>query len=353
MTITVSAPGKVHLTSAHIVVYGKPAILCSIGLRTYVSISEKKLAGKIVIKNEVLHLEEKVTADELIKEAKNAMLVWDIFRKTNDLKKLKSLIQNPQNFVKIALGETLLSLKKDLKDVVITIKSDVPRGANFGGSASVAAAICASLFTYFKKDLDKEKINALVYQIERIAHGNPSGGDNTVIVYGGLLWFRKETEFLKLFQNLQFREAPKFLIVNSGKPEESTAEMVGMVAKLFHSRPKYAETIFNQMEKFKKEYLLGLRKNDLEEMIRITKNDVRFLAKLGVVSDQTKKIISNLEELGAGVSVSGGAGKKKGSGALIVLAKDYKTVKEYCIKSKLQFFEVQFQTEGVRIEHGA
>lgn len=350
MTITVSAPGKVHLTSAHIVVYGKPALLCSIGLRTYVSISEKKLSGKISIENEVLHLEEKVTSEELIKEAKNAMLVWESFRKTNDIKKLKDLIQNPQNFVKIALGETLLSLKSDLKDVVITIKSDVPQGANFGGSASVAASICGSLFTYFKKDLDKEKINALVYQIERIAHGNPSGGDNTVIVYGGLLWFRKETEFLKLFQNLEFRDSPKFLIVNSGKPEESTAEMVTKVAKLFHSRPKYTETIFNQMENFKKEYLLALRKNDLAEMIRVTRQDVRFLAKLGVVSDQTKKIISDLEELGAGVSVSGGAGKKKGSGALIVLSKDYKPIKEYCTKNKLEFFDVEFQTEGIRVE---
>ncbi|MCL5675530.1 MAG: hypothetical protein M1120_00185, partial [Patescibacteria group bacterium] len=138
--ITVSAPGKVHLTSAHIVVYGKPALLCAINLRVTVSIKNENHQGKIIISSNIfkdaLTLENK-KIKTFTAQAKKS---WEEYGKTNNIELIKPLTE-PAGFVKIIIGETLAYLKKDLKDVEININSQVPLGANFGGSASVSAAL--------------------------------------------------------------------------------------------------------------------------------------------------------------------------------------------------------------------
>lgn len=349
--IKVSAPGKVHLTSAHIVVYGKPAILCAVDLRVVVSIEEKKQKGKIIIKSNFFDKDIKTNNKEIIEYTKLARDSWVKFSKTNRIEEIKSLTK-PDNFVKITIGETLLFLKKEISDLIITVDSQVPVGANFGGSASVSTAICGAIFTYFGLELDKEKIYQVVYETEKRAHGNPSGGDPAVIIYGGLLWFRKETEFIKLFNNLTFPKFPDFLIVNSGKPEESTGEMVSLLRKLVNKRPKYVNKIFDKLESLKKLFITALSNNAQKAMIAIMKEDVRWLYKLDLVSENTKQIIKDLEEMGAGVSVSGACGRKSGSGALIVLNDDKNKIIKYCQLKNYQYYEICFGVEGVRVENG-
>src|SRR3990170_4500579 len=58
LMISVSAPGKVHLTSGHIVVYGKPALLASIGLRTVSTIKAQKNQQKVEIFSPTLNLKQ-------------------------------------------------------------------------------------------------------------------------------------------------------------------------------------------------------------------------------------------------------------------------------------------------------
>ncbi len=349
--IKVSAPGKVHLTSAHIVVYGKPAILCTVDLRVYVSIEEKIQNGKIVIRSNFFDKVIETDSKEIIEYTKLAQKKWLTFSQTNNIEEIKSLT-NPDNFVKIAIGESLLYLKKEISDLIITLDSHVPVGANFGGSASVSAALCGAIFKYFSHDLNKEQIYQIIYETEKRAHGNPSGGDPAVIIYGGCLWFRKETEFIKLFKNLQFANFPKFLIVNSGKPEESTAEMVHLLRKIVNKRSKYTNVIFDKMESLKKKFIIALNTNNQKELISVMNQDVRLLMKLGVVSDKTKVIIKELEELGAGVSVSGACGRKNGSGALIVLTDNHDKIIQYCKYKQLDYYDIGFGVEGVRVENG-
>lgn len=349
--ISVSAPAKIHLTSAHIVVYGKPALLCSINLRAKASIKSKKNSGKIKIIAKDLLEEASLSGEEIIAKTQKARLLWEEFSQTNNVSLLKNTNQNKINLIIYALGETLLFLNKELKDVEIELSSQIPIGGKFGSSASVAAAVCGSVFSYLGVGLDLEKINRVVYEVEKKIHGFPSGADNTVVVYGGLLWFRKETEFLKLFQKITVPVMPKFTIVNSGIPEESTGEMVSLVRKLFTKRPKYTEKIFHEMENLKKHFLNHLYTNSQSGLMALMKKDERNLEKLGVVSEQTKLIIRDLEALGASVGVSGAAGRKAGSGALVVLSPNEEKIKEYCRRRNLAFYDVSFQAEGLRREN--
>ncbi len=331
------------------VVYGKPALLCTINLRVFATIAEQKKNDKIIVTGNFFKDQLSFTNQEIKNYTQEVKNKWEEYKKTNNISLIKPFTET-SHFLQIIIGETLNFLKKDLTGVEITINSQVPMATNFGGSASVSAALAGAIFKYFGQALDKEKIYEVVYETEKRAHGNPSGGDPAVIIYGGLLWFRRETEFLKLRQNLSFPKFPQYLIINSGRPQESTAEMVHEVGKLYHQRPKYTEKLMNQMEKLKKEYLLALKNNQTEELIRIARADVRLLYKLGAVSEKTMVMIRDLENMGAGVSVSGAGGKKANSGALIVLAQDCAKIREYCQTKKLQIFECDFQTEGVKEE---
>src|SRR3989344_1158171 len=70
-----------------------------------------------------------------------------------------------------------------------------------------------------------KRVLEIAYKGEKFFHGNPSGGDLAVVLEGGLLWFRKEFEFLKMFVRLPFmphRNIKQFVLINSGKPAEAT-----------------------------------------------------------------------------------------------------------------------------------
>jgi hydroxymethylglutaryl-CoA reductase len=73
----------------------------------------------------------------------------------------------------------------------IEVYSEIPRAMGLGGSAAVAVAIIRALDRHFKLDLSNDQVNALAYQCECVAHGTPSGIDNTVATFGQPLIYRK------------------------------------------------------------------------------------------------------------------------------------------------------------------
>jgi len=74
----------------------------------------------------------------------------------------------------------------------VEVKSYLPVGAGLGSSAAYGVSLVSSLLTFFnhiEKDKFKEKdtlklINDWAFIAEKIAHGNPSGIDNSVSTYG-------------------------------------------------------------------------------------------------------------------------------------------------------------------------
>ena len=81
MSLTVSAPGKIHLLGEHTVVYGKPALLASINKRLYVGIKSQESRIKnnkeIIIKN--------TEKDSLVRQA------ISVFQKAFSINKLPPL----------------------------------------------------------------------------------------------------------------------------------------------------------------------------------------------------------------------------------------------------------------------
>src|SRR4029077_7481083 len=89
---------------------------------------------------------------------------------------------------------TLDRLHKSPPDLNIEVTSTIPFASGFGSGAAVAAALIRELSAALGKPLDGDELNGLVYEVETMHHGTPSGIDNTVIVKNAPVYFIKGQE---------------------------------------------------------------------------------------------------------------------------------------------------------------
>lgn len=315
MTITVSAPAKIHLLGEHAVVYGKPALLASIDKRIYVRIKNKESR----IKNNIII--DSSYGDKLIKES-------------------------------IKVFQRAFSMDR-IPPIEIEVTSQIPVGSGLGSSAAVAAATIGALMKSVKNIWNQVRINELTYEVEKIAHGNPSGADNTTVIMGGLVWYRREFDFLKSIWSLPVSsyKIPLFFLIDSGRPEESTKEMVGHVAKLYSRNKNKMEGLLNDQEFRTKKLLLALRSGNMSDMEDAIKSGERNLEKMQVVGDQTKKIIREVEKSGGAAKICGAGGRKKGSGIILCYHPQKEMIPKVAGKYKLPLYPVALGGEGIRLEN--
>jgi len=305
--ISVSAPGKIHLLGEHTVVYGKPALLAAVGLRITVTICHPRGGLR--------------------------------FAPQDNINKLKKII------------EPIVNKKLDLKTIPpyeISIISDIPVGAGLGSSAAVSVAYITALLIFLKVKWDLNLINNLAYEAEKIFHGNPSGGDNTTVVYGGLISYTKGKPIQPLSLSITPKLAKNFVLINTGKPQETTKEMVEIVrVKREAERVKF-QKIFDNQEKLVKELLFVIKTANEKDFIRIIREGEKNLERIGVVSHYVKSIIKQIEKSGGAGKICGGGGKTKGTGILLCYHPK-KTVIEKIAKSlNLPYFSVALGVEGLK-----
>jgi mevalonate kinase len=311
--ITISVPSKVHLLGEHAVVYGKPAFLGAIDKRILVTISSSKT--------------KQIKVDQkYIKEVKKLLEILE--RKIKQQTKLKVI-----------------------EPYSIKINSQVPVGFGLGSSAAIAAGFTAALLSFFKIPWSKKSVFDIAYVGEKFFHGNPSGGDLAAVIEGGFLWFRKEFEFLKTFTSFTFKphkNIKQFILINSGKPEESTREMVEKAAKTKTAFPKKVQSLFNSQEELTKRMVVSFKDGDEENLINCIKFGEQNLEKLGVVGKKAQSLIRSIEKLGGAAKITGAGGVKDGSGMLLVYHKDVERLFNYVKQNKLEALKIQIGEEGLR-----
>lgn len=214
------------------------------------------------------------------------------------------------------------------KGLRVEIESEIPVGAGLGSSAAVAAAVITTVRDYLGKPVNsKEEMFNLVMECEKLAHGNPSGIDAAVVVYGGLIAYTKG----RPIEKLDINKPLELLLVDTGKPIESTREMVELVARA-RNREDLIEQIGKLSLKVKNELVLG---NDIDELLD---NNGCLLEELGVVGERAKELSNKLRKFGASVKVTGAGGVKEGSGMLLVRHKDFEIVRTYLESKKIRYY---------------
>lgn len=307
--VKVSAPGKIILTGEHSVVYGYPAILASVDKRLSVQI--QKSTKSLTVAPAFAH--------GFVKKGMR------IFEKAVDGK-----------------------INRNLR---VKFESNILIGRGMGSSAATSVSLAAALLKYFRNEWNLKEINSVAYEMEKLHHGNPSGGDNTTSTYGGFLWFRKESEKFKIFSEINIKKKiPRLFLVDSGKPKETTKDMVFFVKDLYKKNPKKIEKILCELGDITNLFLKYLLKEERVSFPGLLRENEHMLEKLGVVSSSTKKVIRKIEDIGGSAKISGAGGKTGASGVIIAYHSNPVRLKSLAKNLGLNIFGLKLGKGGVKLE---
>jgi mevalonate kinase len=352
--IEISVPGKIHLMGEHAVVYGKPAILAAIGVRCYLTLEKTKRADTLELISNSYEAQETLSKRELQSFQLNIKKNWAKFQKSQNISELKNLTKDPLDFTKIAIIIASNYYRQNIPTgIKLTIDSQIPIGSGMGSSAAIAVGVAAILSLHFGKTLINQTINEIAYEIEKYKHGFPSGGDNTAVNYGGLIWFRKESDMLRITKPLEIKVSAKlsknFYIINTGCPLESTGEMVAMVKNLLATSPKKVEKFLSDQEKVTRELLTAIQKSDEPALISLLKRGEKNLERIQVVSKTTQKLIRTIEASGGAAKICGAGGFATNSGIVLAYHQNKQTLKKIIKPFAYLCFKVKLGVAGIHI----
>ena len=227
--IKVSAPGKLHLLGEHVVVYNKPAIIAAVDKRCFVEVTPKK-NNKITVVSKDFKKEKTVDFNRIVDKFNKAQKNLEIYNTKNDISLLKSITKDPLDYSLLIIGQYINYFKlKFINSFELCINSEIPVGAGMGSSGALAVSMIGALSVFTGKLLDKKVINDIAFLCEEKKHGRPSGGDNSTSCFGGLVGFKKDEGMQQFKFSLSKNITDNFYIINTGKPVETTGEMVSMV----------------------------------------------------------------------------------------------------------------------------
>ncbi len=272
--MTSSAPAKIILCGEHAVVYGQPALAVPFGsLTATVSASAAKPGSGLEIVSP-------------------------------DIKLAVQLTSVAENGLAYAAQVVLRELNQAVPDVRLEIRSTIPIGGGLGSGAAVTAALMRELAGWFGQTFSAEQLNPLVYEVEKVYHGTPSGVDNTVIVYEQPVYFVRGTAPV----TLAIRKAMTLLIADSGVPG-STREAVADVRRQFDADPTRTQRLLDQIGAIVNELRAGLERGDMPPAVigqRLNDNHA-ILRELGVSSPELEQLVTAAQDAGGlGAKLSGG-----------------------------------------------
>lgn len=312
MKISYKAPAKIILSGEHSVVYTKPALVTAVDLFLMAEIEEG----------------DSRISDPRVQEA----------------------VAFCDNVVREYLQKETITY--DIRTYNITYSSEIPEGRGMGSSAAFCVATVASILHFYTgKEWEKETINTLAYRSEKHFHGMPSGVDVSASCFGGLIFYRKEFEFLKYISALNFKIPKniqeKLILIDTGRPMESTSEMVQHVGKRYNAHTSEMEQTLVAIEKTTKKMVVSIVKEDVSLFTQCVEDNQKQLVDFGIVSEKTEKLLHLLQPAGVG-KVTGAGGLKDGSGLVLFAVRDVDIFKKIQRENSLKVYPFNQNFSGVQ-----
>lgn len=335
--IITSAPGKIILFGEHAVVYDKLGIACAIGERCSVKISPYKKEG-VFIESKNLNLNKFTGKEELFNLSKllTGLKNQKKFNQIREIYKKDKLV--PSFFV---IGN--IFQKYDFAKIKIEIKSEIPK--NLGSSSSVFAAISLAVLNFLGKTPSKKEISDFAHRGDVITHGGtPSGIDNSTVVYGGFLKYKKSIGIEPL--NIDFKIP--ILIVDS-KKEAKTEETVSYIREQKKKNSKFVNSVLNHLEIISENALESLKSKNIKNLGKLMFDYYQELKKLNISTPELDKIIDIARKNKTlGAKPTGGWG----GGCCLVLAESQKEIinlKRKFEENGFKSFQTEIGAEGVKV----
>lgn len=192
------------------------------------------------------------------------------------------------------------------------IESGIPVGAGLGSSAAVSVAFAAAYLAIVSGRVDYELINDAAYSAEVFNHGRPSGVDNTVSTYGGLVIYRRG-EGVRRVAGLGPVE---ILVVDTGVKRSTRRAVQLFQGNLRLVGGAVAGKLIEAVDSIVEAVVESIRSNDLARLGRLLTLMHGMLAGMGVSHPLLDEVVRLALEHGAHGAKLTGAGM--GGSAIVV-----------------------------------
>ncbi len=318
-----SAPGKLILMGEHAAVYGVPAVVASLGLRTLARVGPPVPGVELQLELEDFQLRESCSWPEVLEFGDRRRALWQAYEKRPSPESFSALRAGDEaGVVKIAMAETLWFLERRSKvstrpALSLSVRSDLPVGSGFGSSAAVAVAVAAALMASLAGEQESAGAVAdVALEVEKRQHGRPSGIDHTTVMRGGLLLLTRGRDALEVEELSKpgwFLDGVR--VFDTGAPVESTGEVVTQVRARRERDPGRFADILDRMGAAVRVFAGALSRDRVAwpRVLAGVREFERCLEAIGVVPDAVQGAIRRVEAAGGAAKISG-AGTLSGSG---------------------------------------
>jgi mevalonate kinase len=270
--VQATAPGKIILFGEHAVVYGRPAIAVPVTeVRAKASLQASDSDFKIVASD--------LDRTYLLAEAE------------------------PDDPLATIVQITLNYLDQVAPEATLHITSTIPLGRGLGSGAAVSTATVRVLGQFFDNAFLPEEVSNLVYEVEKLYHGMPSGIDNTVVAFGQPVYFVKG----KAIRRMQV-QCPLTLVIGDTGLVSPTHRAVGDLRCRWQAEPERYEGYFDEIEVIVEQAKVAIEQGrlGLPAFGKLLNENQELLQALGVSSPELEQLIGAARRAGAlGAKLSG------------------------------------------------
>jgi len=275
-TVTATAPGKVILFGEHAVVYGRPAIAAPV---------------------------HQVRATAMVAPGAAGRGLWLV---AADLGRVTPLAEAAADDALALIARlTLARLDAPVPDATLTVHSTIPIASGMGSGAAVSTAAARALAAFVGCELPPEIVSALVYEVEKLHHGTPSGIDNTVVVYGLPVYFVRGAPPETFQVGL-----PLHLVIGDTGGASPTRVAVGEVRRAWERDPAHYERLFDQVGDVAQQARTLIESGgDRSELGGLMNRNHDLLCEMGVSSPALERLTAAARAAGALGAKLSGAGR--------------------------------------------
>jgi len=287
--VVASAPGKLILFGEHFVVKGYRAIATSISLRARVTVEESE--GSWV----------------------------ELYSPTLGARSRVSLsLEEPVARELEVYVEILRALRREGYSIVphrVTVESEMPVAAGLGSSAATSVAYTLAYTTLLGSPLQGDGLLRVSLEGEKVAHGRPSGVDNTIAAMGGTIVYRRGEKPIQV--EARIPEGYTFIVADTGI-KRSTRNVVEHVLSLAETLWDVSEHIYKASDALVERALEALRRGDMELLGKLMYVNHGLLAAMGASNLALDTLVNIAKASGALGAKLTGAGW---GGCIVALAR--------------------------------
>ncbi len=279
-TPNATAAGKVILFGEHAAVYGRHALALPIPDAVSAVVEPAEATTSLAIPN------------------------WGIAGK---------LDFDDQEGIAAAIALILQQLDVRGRSFAITVDSRLPRAMGLGSSAAIAVAVTRAICDVLELPIDNERINAIAFECEKLAHGTPSGVDNTLSTYARPMLFHNDGTLH--IEPLSLTEVPPIIIACSSDVG-LTSEQVAGVRSRYERAPQRYSALFDEIDSISLAGAELLQARDYKELGLAMNICHGLLNAIEVSTPELERMVILARSAGAaGAKLTGGGG----GGSIIAL----------------------------------